>query len=194
MPFDTREAYLTEASALILDEILMPISPGAERPPLRISVGWPKGSRGGKVVAQCFKRRVSADGVNEIFVTPEIDDPVTVLEALVHEIIHAIDDCESGHRNYFARTARKAGLVGKLTATKAGDALAATLREYSELLGAYPHHRMDTDKGRQRQTTRMLKIKCGGCGFTARASAKWIEEMPSTAVCPVCEEYALASV
>lgn len=193
MPFDTREAYLTEAAGLILDDLILPVSEGLDRPPIRISVGWPKGSRGGKVIAQCFKRAASTDGHNEIFVTPELDDPIQVMEALAHELVHAMDDTVSGHKGFFARVARSIGLEGKLTATYAGERLKAELAEYATLLGPYPHHAMDVAKGRKPQGTRLLKLECNGCGFVARASAKWINELPAEALCPCCETYGLAA-
>jgi hypothetical protein len=194
MNIDTREAYLTEAAGFILDEIILPHAEGLPLPPFRISVGWPKGSRGGKVIAQCFVRKASTDGRNEIFVTPELDDPLKVLDALTHELCHAMDDCASGHRNYFARLARRIGLEGPLTATTAGPELKAKLEAIIKLLGDYPHHRMEIAKGRKPQGTRLLKIECSDCGFVARTTGKWIAEMTLPACCPVCETFAVNPV
>src|SRR3954470_1817834 len=77
-------------------------------PAVRVSVGWP--SRGGtgttkRVIGQCWKGMVAADGVQQIFLSPVLDDVSKVLETLVHELIHAVDDCESGHRGAFAKMA-----------------------------------------------------------------------------------------
>lgn len=181
--FNDREAWLTEAANVILDDVLMPIAPhGLERPPFRVSVGWPKGSRGGKTVAQCFKRSVSDDGVNEIFVSPEYVDHGTVLGALTHELIHAIDDCEHGHRGPFAAMARAAGLEGPLTATKPGVVLGCQLDDLAELLGPYPHGKMTG--GRRKQATRQRKCECGECGAIWRASATWAAQFVA---CPCCQ-------
>jgi len=192
MKFDTREAYLTEAADLILDDILMPIVEASdwdyERPKYRISVGFPKHSRSGKAVAVCFPRASSSDDLNEIFVTPERDDPMQVLADLLHELIHSIDDLESGHRNFFAHVARKAGLEGKLTSTYAGEGLLKTLSEYALLLGDYPHHKMTITH--KKQTTRQLKLSCTECGFVMRTSQKWMDCIePTVAACPVCHRH-----
>ncbi len=189
--FDTREEYLTEAANLILDDLLMPIVEESnwdyERPQFRISVGFPKHTRGGKAIAVCHVREASSDHVNEIFISPEIDDPIIVMQSLVHELIHAIDDCASGHRNFFAHVARKSGLEGPLTKTVAGAKLGSDLESYSQLLGAFPHHRMVLNT-RKKATTRQLKVQCSACDFLFRASAKQIDRLLiGHAPCPCCE-------
>ncbi len=71
--FPTREAYLTEAANLIPDDLLMGIVEKKyeyARPNFRVSVGFPKHSRGGKAIASCFSTEASSDGVNEIFINP----------------------------------------------------------------------------------------------------------------------------
>lgn len=192
MKFETREAYLTEAAALILDDLIMPAADvymTKARPNYRISIGFPKHTRGGKAIATCFSTEASSDQVNEIFITPEIDNPVAVMEALVHELIHAVDNCESGHRNFFAKVAREVGLEGKLRSTHAGEELAATLRYYAELLGEFPHHRMNIDQTHVKSGNRQLKVECHDCGMTFRASKKWIDRIDTwTAQCPCCQE------
>jgi hypothetical protein len=185
--FETREQYLTEASNLILDDLLMPLCAEKERPQFRISIGFPKHTRGGKAVAVCFNRASSTDGVNEIFINPEIDEPIQVLEANVHELIHAIDDCVSGHKGFFARVAREAGLAGPLTATVADNNLKSTLEGYIALLGDFPHHKMNTEAGRKKDGTRQRKVECTDCGFLFRTSGKQISRIRHDAACPCCD-------
>ena len=191
-----REAWLTEACALILDQELMPIAEkmGLERPPFRVSVGWPKGSRAGrKAIAQCWSRKQSDDGVNEIFVTPECDDIPEIMHTLQHELIHAILDNADGHRGRFRSIALASGLTGQMTSTTASEALAVRLAELADVLGEFPHATLN-DALRKRQGTRMKKLQCGACGFTARTTQKWLDRLESQATCPVCEAKALAAV
>jgi hypothetical protein len=197
--FPTREAYLTEAANLALDDLIMPVvekwneSRGSgvfDRPNFRISVGFPKHSRGGKAIAVCFAKEASSDGVNEIFINPEIDDAREVMEAMVHELIHAVDNCQSGHQNFFAFVARKVGLEGKLTATIAGESLNINLREYAELLGNFPHQKMVMDKTHKKDSTRQLKVSCWNtdCGFMFRTSAAQRSKLiPDLSTCPACQ-------
>lgn len=192
--FETREAYLQEAASLILDDCIMPAveAKGFDfpRPRFRISMGFPPNSRASqKVIAVCFVRAASSDGVNEIFINPTIDDAPTVLDSIAHELIHATDDCKSGHRNFFASIARKIGLEGKLTETHAGPALATTLEGIANLLGPFPHHKMDIQAGRKIGGTRLLKVECRweDCKFSFRTSQKQIDKMVSHD-CPACLE------
>ena len=185
-----REAWLTEAAGLILSDIVLPAAYMTDEPPFRVSVGFPTG-RQSKAIAACYKRQVSDDGTNELFVSPECADSMQVLAALVHELIHACDDCESGHRNFFARTARRAGLTGPLTATEAGPQLATTLAQFVLLLGHIPHAAMHLNKRTNKQTTRMLKVSCTDaetCGFSFRTTQKHIDSLPNQPICPACEE------
>lgn len=168
-----REAWLIEAGNLILEDLLSPYNEGRELPLFRVSVGFPKG-RSTKVVAVCYKREVSADQHNEIFVTPEVDDSIIILAALTHELIHAYDDCASGHRGFFSRCAAKVGLRKPMTATTANDTLTRELNEIVELLGNIPHAKMDRGKIKK-QKTKMLKCQCTRCDFTFRTTQTWID-------------------
>lgn len=182
-----REGWLTEAAGFILDDLIMPHANGQPRPDYRVSIGFPSGRTSRKTLAVCLASHVSADGTNEIFVTPAIDDSPRILDALAHELIHAVDDCKSGHRGPFARIARAIGLVGPLTHTTAGETLTAQLAEYVNLLGPIPHARVDL-AARPKAGTRMIKCQCSACGFTFRTSAKWIEQMTSRQ-CNVCGRF-----
>ncbi|WP_229398107.1 SprT-like domain-containing protein [Micromonospora okii] len=189
--FGTREEWLVEAV-----DMFVPIfaAVGAQLPRVRVSVGWPGvSSRKGlhKVIGQCWASTVSADKVPQVFISPVLDDAGTVLATLAHELVHAVDDCASGHKAPFARLARGIGLAGKMTATHAGDALAARLAEIADHLGPYPHARLSTGAagagaGEKKQTTRMIKCECG-CGYAVRTTRKWLDSVGAP-ICPACVE------
>jgi len=184
----TRETALTAAIDWILEDIIMPECEGMDKPPVRITIGWPKGSRGArKIMATCHPRAHSSDGHNEIFVSPTVGDSLLILESVVHEAIHAMDDCASGHRGFFARTARRVGLEGKFTETVAGDELKEALQWWLDENGAIPVAAMDDSK-RKKQGTRLLLINCAAeCGFKVRASSKVVRLwMEGETFCPAC--------
>jgi hypothetical protein len=182
----TREQWLTDAVAALtprFEALSLTV------PTVRVSVGWP-GGRGKKnaVIGQCWSTAASADGVAQLFISPVLDDPVQVLSTLLHELAHAVDDNEHGHRGPFVRTVRGLGLVGKPTATVASEELAEELAELVEELGEYPHARLTSlAGGPKKQTTRMLKVACPGTGYTVRMTRKWIDEV-GLPVCPCCDE------
>lgn len=177
--FATREEWLV-AATLRLAEIFAEVE--ETLPPVRLSVGWP-GGRGRKnhVIGQCWNSAASTDGVAQLFISPVLDDASRILDVLAHELIHAIDDCKSGHAGRFAKIAKGIGLEGKMTATVAGEALKARLDVIAEELGAYPHAAMrvgaDGADGPKKQSTRMIKVECPECGYVARTTRKWLEDV-----------------
>jgi hypothetical protein len=114
IPGLTREAWLhraIEAFRPRFAEIGLPL-PGK----LHVSVGFGYSSRAESksILGQCWARRASADGVNHIFLGPQEGDPAAMLVSLLHELIHAADDCQSGHKGAFAEAATRLGFEGPM--------------------------------------------------------------------------------
>lgn len=180
--FETREEWLTAALRILSD--LMP--EGVTIPQVRVSVGFPAGRRGGakggKVIGQCHY--LPKDGVPQIYIHPVLTDPARVLDVLLHEAIHAAMPGH-GHDRLFAAVCREAGLVGKPTATVAGEDLLPVLAAVVDVLGEYPHGELDYNDARGRkQGTRMIKCECDGCGFIFRTTGKWINDASDDLRCP----------
>lgn len=186
----TREEWLVSAVAALtpLFEEL-----GETVPAVRVSVGWPGGNgRKNSVIGQCWATAASSDKVAQLFISPVLDDAVRVLDVLAHELVHAVDDCLSGHKGRFAKIAKALGLTGKMTATVAGDDLKAKLEEIAQELGEYPHAALVNPgqgaDGPKKQTTRMLKAECPeGSGYKVRLTRQWLEEFGAP-ICPCHEE------
>lgn len=181
----TREAWLVAAVgelATLFEAV------GETLPPVRVSVGWP-GGRGRKnsVIGQCWATAASSDKVAQLFISPVLDDAVRVLDVLAHELVHAIDDCESGHKGRFAKIAKSIGLTGKMTETVAGDALRADLQAIADRIGAYPHAALAGGAGAEgpkKQGTRQLKAECAeGSGYKVRLTRQWLDEYGAP-ICP----------
>lgn len=171
----TREEWLNDAADAIrglFDEQSAP-----DYPKLRLSCGWPKGGRG-KTIGQAWHPDSSGDSTVEIFISPALEKPGEVLETLVHELVHAVVGNDAGHRGPFKKLATGLGLEGKMTATHAGETLAATLESFLDFLGEYPHAEL-SKKTVTKQNTRMLKISCPNenCKFICRTTQKWLDEV-----------------
>jgi hypothetical protein len=155
---------------------------GETVPDVYVSVGFPKGSRGkGKAIGQCHPSALSGDEKAHIFIHPMLTESARVLDVLAHEMIHALDNCESGHKGRFAKVAKAFGLEGKMTATVAGAELTERLNVLIALLGEYPHATL-AESGKK-QSTRMIKCECANCGYIVRTSQKWIDELGAP-ICP----------
>ena len=66
-----------------------------------------------------------------------------MLVSLLHELIHAADDCASGHKGAFAEAATRLGFDGPMTRTPPGIELTAEVITLAEALGPFPHARLD---------------------------------------------------
>lgn len=173
----TREEWLIEAVRL-LSHIFE--AQGFTVPPVRISVGWPGAkSRKGlhSTIGQCWNAASAKDGVQQIFISPKLDNPALILATIMHELVHAVDGCKSDHKAGFKRIAVLVGLEGKMTATTASATLLAVFPKVLEALGKYDHAALNPGMTAGRvQTNKHLKMECGDCGYVARATAKQNDE------------------
>lgn len=182
----TREEWLLKATEKLVPHFQ---AAGYEMPKVRVSVGWPKGARK-LTIGQCFKSVCAKDGIAQIFISPVLEDvtaPQGVLATLVHELLHACDDCESGHGAGFKRGMKPLGLEGKATATRAGEELTVKLKEIAAELGEYPHAQLNISSQIKKQKTRLLKVSCDACGYTARVTTKWLDSVGAP-ICPCNHE------
>ncbi len=172
--FDTREAWLLKATEGLTAYMTDKLGTDFKLPEIYISVGFPGGGSPRKRIGECWHTEASSDKKNHVFISPVLSDPIDVLATLLHELVHVWDD---GQHGPFVKAIRKLGLEGKPTATIAGDELTELLNQISEALGEYPHAALKLGGKTKVQTTRMLKIECGECGFTVRTTRKWIDEL-----------------
>lgn len=155
---------------------------GITFPPYRVTCGFP--SKGGemgrktRVRGQCWSAEASDDGHAEIFISPVEDDLPTVAAILAHEMIHAALP-SAGHRSPFQAAARSIGHERPFTSSSPTPAFMAWAAPLIEAIGDYPHKRLNALASvgqRKKQSARMLKAECEGCGYTARVTRKWVVE------------------
>jgi hypothetical protein len=179
-PYQTREEWLTAAVAILSRSVFTPSNHVV--PPVKVSCSWPGGGSARKRIGECWSTKASEAGVNEVFISPTLSDPINVLDVLTHELCHAVDDCAHGHRKPFVAIANSVGLVGKPTQARAGADLLVMLNSISAQLGPYPHSRLNLSM-RNKQSTRLLKLSCEDCGAVWRMAATWADKV---AACPCC--------
>ena len=132
-------------------------------------------------VGQCWSRKTSSDGRNQIFISPSLVDAVEVLDTLVHELVHAVDDCQHNHGKEFKKMALKLGLEGPMRSASAGKELRAKLSELAMQLGPYPHGRLQVHH-RKIITSPRPRAKCPDCGYTVPMLKRFLEFGPP--ICP----------
>jgi len=160
--FKTREQYLVAMAKEINDVFFKPAGYPVNLDKVKVSCGFTtQGGKRNAAIGQCFNDKTN--GFNEIFIHPVLADESRVGDVLAHEMIHAFDNCENGHRGPFRRIAKAIGLTGKMTATIASDEMKVKLAKIQKKLGKYPHEALDY-KPVKKQGTRMLKVECPDCG------------------------------
>ena len=124
MRYTTREEWLNAAIVQI-----RPIfkAAGAELPKVQVSVGWPY-KKTTKTIGQCWSTKTSAGEIDRLYISRVLGDPVRVLDVLVHELVHAVDNVENGHGPAFRRLALKVGLAGPMKATTASATTTSTAK------------------------------------------------------------------
>lgn len=182
--FVTREEWLEAAADELGHRVFSPA--GHHAPQVRVSIGFPSKkatSRRNRSDGQCWSRGASEDRLNQIYLSPLLTSSEEIVDVLTHELVHAVDDCKSGHRGQFWTICKAIGLTKGTPASASADSdLKATIAEICQALGPLPHatlHALDADKT---QSTRLLKVKCPACGYTCRITAKWI--VRGLPICP----------
>lgn len=123
------EVWLHEAVELMRPSFT---AAGYEIPPVHLSVGF--SSSGYRIntkrftMGTCCSRRMDKDGINQIFISPILDEPMDVLVTLAHELVHAIDDCKHSHGPVFQKISKDLKLV---------DCMAVNLFDFRDTLRSY---------------------------------------------------------
>ncbi len=160
-------------------------SSGLKVPPVRVSCGFASSGCRSKHIGECWTRESNSDGINQIFISPMLDDSVLVLETLTHELCHAVDNCQSGHGKEFKLIARAVGLQGPMRSTNAGPLLLNSLKNLSTKIGRYPHSKLIKQASATKSNNTRAKAKCSKCGFEVTMIKKFLSFGPP--ICPVHE-------
>ena len=148
----------------------------------QVSCGFP--STGSKShVGQCWSRKSSIQEKNQIFISPALSDPVTVLDTLVHELVHAVDDCRNKHGKEFKKIALSVGLEGKMRSASAGKELITVLEKIAAQLGEYPHAGLVITHSLRFNPPRP-RARCEDCGYEVPMYKKFLSFGP-----PLCPKH-----
>ena len=154
---------------------------GYDLPEVRVSCGFAH-STSRRVIGQCWSTKSSEAGINEIFISPKLADPVEVLDTLTHELVHAVDNCEHRHGKEFKAIAKDIGLEGKMREASAGKALKVRLTEIAMKIGTYPHAKLAVPSPSPSFRSRPRAV-CERCGFKVPMLKAWVHYGPP--VCPM---------
>jgi hypothetical protein len=91
--------------------------------------------------------------------------PAATLISLLHELIHAADDCQSGHKGAFAEAA-----------TRLDPTTADVPVPVPPGAAPAPDPGGKVHSGPGKQGTRMIKLTTQCCGYTVRTTRKWLDQ------------------
>jgi hypothetical protein len=182
----TREEWLIQAT-LNLKQFFQ--EQGREIPPSYVvSCGWPsKDIR--KTIGQCFDPKTTKEGITQIFVSPLMDEPIRILDILLHELAHHVVGLDHKHRGPFLKLIRGIGLEGKPTATYAGETLKKRLEPIAEKLGPYPNPAINLSLNDQKKlpAKRLKLISPVDPDYNVWISPTFLQKH-GPPLCPICEE------
>ena len=154
---------------------------GYSVPEVRISCGFPStGSRSNRI-GECWATKICSGGLNEIFISPLIDDSDEVLGIIFHELVHAVDDCKSGHGKAFKKIAIAIGLTGKMIHAHPNDELGKRVKLIIAEIGPYPHKKLIA-KTRISIKRQRPYAECSECGYRVPMLKKFLDVGPP--ICP----------
>ncbi|PUE40260.1 SprT-like domain-containing protein [Limnohabitans sp. Bal53] len=179
--YTNREAWLLAAV-----QLLKPIF-AAKRylvpDDVQVSCGFASTGTRSHHIGQCWSRGSSTNERNQIFISPALGDPVQVLDTLVHELVHAVDNCEHKHGKEFKKIALSVGLEGAMRSASAGKALKEQLIKIADALGSYPHGQLKVHHVRKISAPRP-RARCKSCGFEVPMYKKFLTFGP-----PLCPQH-----
>lgn len=160
--YKTREEWLLAA----VEEIRPIFSLKGHQIPLdcQVSCGFASTGTRSHHIGQCWSRSSSTHERNQIFISPALYEPAEVLDTLVHELVHAVDNCEHKHGKEFKKMALSLGMVGPMRSAGAGPELKAKLEVVAQALGPDPHGKLKVVHHKAISRSRP-RAKCPTCGF-----------------------------
>lgn len=172
--YATREEYLNAFIEKARPQFVKANAPLPSN--IRVAVGFTSRGMKGTRIGECWSNDASADGHFEIFIKPTMEGAAKICDVLTHELIHAAVGLDKGHNMHFKRVSTSLGLIGKATATQAGQDWYAWALPIIRELGDMPYGALSGEhsSARKKQTAALLKVECPVCGFLARVTMKHI--------------------
>ena len=177
--YQTREGWLQLATRQLAKDIFAPL--GYRVPIVKVSMGFATGGLRSNAIGQCWPRKSAEDETNHIFISPSLGTAYAALDTLVHELVHAVDDCEHKHGKEFKKVALAIGLQGPMRSAGAGPALKRRLESLLARMPPYPHGRLKVSH-QQTISVPPPKAKCETCGYRVTVPKRFMHLGPP--ICP----------
>lgn len=157
---------------------------GFPLPEIEVQTGFPSSGQRGQNVAESWSLDNGESYV--VVVRPDVADPLRIAAAVAHQLCFVAVGQKDQHGHLFRHVAISIGLRGTKAERTPGEVFKELVRPILEDLGPLPSSIPEpaAPKGSSKQTTRMIKVSCNECGYVARVSRKWIEDV-GPPLCPL---------
>ena len=178
----TREEWAVAISLALLPELAkLGIVMVGERRQIRVAVAPLPAT----TLGLCYSSAKSVNGdTNLITLSSDQGSPLELVHTLCHEILHALDNCLSGHRG---RWARWAGLLGMERRGHARNALADEMFQNALEQVGLPALHVQTKSQRRQQRKSQVRFCCAGCGRHVHVPAAIAEAGEFQLLCVSCD-------
>ena len=158
---------------------------GYEVPEVRVTLGFTSKGLRSSTVGECWPRKASTSNINHIFISPANTSSAAIIATLIHECIHAIDDCEHAHGKEFKEIALRIGFKVPMRSTPAGEELAARIAGIVTKIGEYEGSTIKAIHQPKLQRP-SARARCSRCRYTITMLREFLEQGP-----PICPEHGL---
>ena len=156
---------------------------GYDVPPVKVTLGFTSKGLRSSTVGECWPRGASTSGINHIFISPANASSDGIISTLIHECIHAIDNCEHGHGKEFKSIALRVGFKVPMRSTPVGDELKQRI---AEIIGRIGEYRGSTIKAAHKPRIQKppARARCPECGYTITMLKDFLNIGP-----PICPQH-----
>lgn len=150
---------------------------GFPLPVFEVRTGFPSAGQRSPNITDAWAQ--DEGGSYVIFVRPDRSDAIEVAAALAFQLCRIAVGERDSHGYLFRHLAISVGLKGTRTESPPGTLFKELVKPVLKAAGPLPSPEISpTDKDKKTsQTTRMIKVSCSECGYVARVSRKWLEEV-----------------
>jgi hypothetical protein len=169
MAHATREQWLATAITAARQHAAFPQA-------IRAACGFPSTYTRSGTLSESWPDTSSGDGTWEILISPTVAQPEVVLALLLGELAHSLPGAASTGSQTYRAAVTDLGLMPLDDGYRVigrGPDFVDMWQYLLDDLGPYPHAPILAGV-KAKQTTRMIKLVCPGCGYTIRTTRKWL--------------------
>jgi hypothetical protein len=177
----TREEWCVQVCLALLPELAkLGITMVGSRRQIRIAVAPLSASKWGI----CYSSAKSIDrGTNLLTISSDLVAPIDLVHVIAHELLHALDDCRSGHKGRWKRWADTLGIpIRGVDRSPDADAL---FRSVLSKVGIPARH-VPTNPQKRQQRKSQVRFICTSCGGHVHMPAAIAEAGAFKLLCTVC--------